>query len=109
MTDDTGTTGTTAIRVHLPTHLRKLAHLDGELTLDVPGAVTIGAALDALETRYPVLKGTIRQHGGGKRRAFVRFFACEQDLSHEPQDTPLPEPVIRGTEPLMVIGAMAGG
>ncbi|KMS85068.1 hypothetical protein ACZ91_44360, partial [Streptomyces regensis] len=83
--------------------------LDGELTLDVPGPVTIGAVLDVLEERYPVLKGTIRHHDAGRRRAFVRFFACEEDLSHEPQDTPLPEPVVRGTEPLMVIGAMAGG
>lgn len=98
-----------AIRVHLPTHLRKLAHLDGEITLDVPGTVTIGAVLDTLEDHYPVLRGTIRHHGAGQRRAFVRFFACEEDLSHHPQDTPLPDPVVRGTEPLMVIGAMAGG
>ncbi|MBB3664423.1 MULTISPECIES: MoaD/ThiS family protein [Prauserella salsuginis group] len=100
----------TAIRVHLPTHLRKLAHIDdGELTLDVPGTVTLGAVLDVLETHYPVLKGTIRHHDTQRRRAFVRFFACEEDLSHEPHDAPLPDPVVRGTEPLLIIGAMAGG
>lgn len=100
---------TTAIRVHLPTHLRKLAHIDGELALDVPGTVTLGAVLDTLEDRHSVLKGTLRHHGTGQRRAFVRFFACEEDLSHQPHDTPLPEPVVRGTEPLLIIGAMAGG
>lgn len=101
---------TTAIRVHLPTHLRKLAHIDdGELTLDVPGTATLGAVLDVLERDYPVLTGTIRHHGTDRRRAFIRFFACEEDLSHEPHDTPLPEPVVRGTEPLLIIGAMAGG
>lgn len=100
---------TTAIRVHLPTHLRKLAHIDGELTLDVPGTVTLCAVLDVLEAQYPVLTGTIRHHGTNRRRAFVRFFACEEDLSHEPHDAPLPEPVVRRTEPLLIIGAMAGG
>ncbi|GAA1249394.1 MoaD/ThiS family protein [Prauserella halophila] len=101
---------TTAIRVHLPTHLRKLARIDdGELTLDVPGTVTISAVLDVLEAHHPVLTGTIRHHDTQQRRAFVRFFACEEDLSHEPHDAPLPDPVVHGTEPLLIIGAMAGG
>jgi hypothetical protein len=97
------------IRVKLPVHLRTLAHLDGEVQLHVAGPATQRAVLDALEARYPVLRGTIRDHVTGRRRAFVRFFACEQDLSHEPPDTPLPVPVATGTEPLLIVGAMAGG
>jgi molybdopterin converting factor small subunit len=98
-----------SIRVVLPAHLRNLAGVDGEVTLDVEGAVTLRAILAELETQYPVLQGTIRDHVTQKRRPFVRFFACEQDLSHEPPDTPLPEPVVRGAEPFLVVGAMAGG
>jgi molybdopterin converting factor small subunit len=101
------------IRVGLPAHLRTLAGVSGEVTLDLgaeaPAVVTLGDALDALEATYPVLRGTIRNHRTGRRRAFVRFFACMQDLSHEPADFPLPEPVLAGNEPLLVIGAMAGG
>jgi hypothetical protein len=97
------------IRVKLPVHLRTLAHLDGEVQLHVVGPATQRAVLDALEARYPVLRGTIRDHATGRRRAFVRFFACEQDLSHEPPDTPLPGAVATGTEPLLIVGAMAGG
>jgi len=97
------------IRVVLPAHLRALAGVDGEVELAVPGQITQRTVLDALEARYPVLCGTIRDHGGGRRRAFVRFFACEQDLSHEPPDTPLPDAVATGTEPYLIVGAMAGG
>ena len=97
------------IRVVLPAHLRTLAKVDGEVALDLPGAVTQRAVLDALEDRYPVLRGTIRDQASGKRRSFVRFFACEEDLSHEPPDDPLPDAVAKGTEPFLVIGAMAGG
>jgi molybdopterin synthase sulfur carrier subunit len=97
------------IRVTLPAHLRTLAHVDGEVQLHLEGQATQRAVLDALEERYPMLRGTIRDHVTGQRRAFVRFFACEQDLSHDPPDTPLPEPVARGTEPFLVVGAMAGG
>jgi sulfur-carrier protein len=97
------------IRVTLPAHLRTLAHVDGEVQLHLEGQATQRAVLDALEERYPMLRGTIRDHVTGQRRAFVRFFACEQDLSHELPDTPLPEPVARGTEPFLVVGAMAGG
>lgn len=97
------------VRVKLPEHLRKLAAVDREITLEVPGTVTQRTVLDALEQRYPVLRGTIRDHGTGRRRAFVRFFACEQDLSHDSPDDPLPEPVVRGAEPFLVVGAMAGG
>lgn len=97
------------IRVILPFHLRTLAKVDDEVTLDVQGEVTISAVLDALEANYPVLRGTIRDHDTGKRRAFLRFFACEEDLSHEPPDTPLPEAVTSGKEPFCVIGAIAGG
>ena len=97
------------IRVKLPTHLRTLAHVDGEVELDVAGQATQRAILDALEVRYPMLRGTIRDHVTGKRRAFVRFFACEEDLSHEPPDAPLPDPVAQGAEPFLVVGAMAGG
>lgn len=97
------------IRVILPFHLRTLAQVDDEVTLDVQGGITISAVLDALEEKYPVLRGTIRDHDTGKRRAFLRFFACEEDLSHEPPDTPLPDAVANGKEPFCVIGAIAGG
>ena len=97
------------IRVVLPAHLRTLAQVDGEVTLDVEGTVTQRAVLAALETRYPVLRGTIRDHITERRRPFVRFFACEQDFSHEPPDTPLPDAVATGAEPFLVVGAMAGG
>jgi sulfur-carrier protein len=97
------------IRVVLPQHLRTLARVGDEVELDVEGRATLRAVLDALETRYPMLRGTIRGHTGQRRRPFVRFFACEQDLSHEPPDGPLPEAVASGAEPLLVVGAMAGG
>ena len=97
------------IRVVLPAHLRTLARVDGEVTLDLKGEVTQRSMLDALEARYPMLRGTIRDHGTLKRRAFVRFFACEQDLSHESPDAPLPDAVATGAEPFLVVGAMAGG
>jgi sulfur-carrier protein len=97
------------IRVVLPAHLRRLARIDGEVQLEVPGQVTQRSVLNALEERYPMLRGTIRDHDGGPRRAFIRFFACEQDLSHEQPDAPLPEPVVAGTEPYLIVGAMAGG
>jgi len=97
------------IRVVLPAHLRTLARVDSEVKLDVAGPVTQRAILDALEARYPMLQGTIRDHGTLKRRAFVRFFACEQDLSHESPDAPLPDAVATGAEPFLIVGAMAGG
>jgi hypothetical protein len=97
------------VRVVLPRHLRTLARVDGEVTLEVSDPVTQRAVLDALEARYPMLRGTIRDHVTLKRRAFVRFFACEQDLSHDSPDALLPEPVTRGSEPLLIVGAMAGG
>jgi sulfur-carrier protein len=97
------------IRVVLPAHLRALARIDGEVELDITGPVTQCSVLDALEARYPALAGTIRDHDGGRRRAFIRFFACEQDLSHEQPDAPLPEPVAVGAEPYLIVGAMAGG
>ncbi len=97
------------IRVVLPAHLRTLAHIDGELKLEVEGQVTQRSLLDALETSYPMLRGTIRDHVTQKRRPFVRFFACEQDLSHELPDTPLPEAVATAAEPFLVVGAIAGG
>ena len=97
------------IRVVLPVHLRTLARVDGEVQLHVEGRVTQRSVLDALEARYPVLRGTIRDHVTQKRRAFVRFFACEQDLSHDPPDTPLPDAVAAGEESFVVLGAMAGG
>jgi hypothetical protein len=97
------------IRVTLPAHLRKLAHVDGEVNLVVEGPVTQRSVLDALEARYPMLQGTIRDHVTQKRRAFVRFFACGEDLSHEPPDGPLPDRVATGAEPFMVVGAIAGG
>jgi molybdopterin synthase sulfur carrier subunit len=97
------------IRVILPQHLRTLARVGEEVEVRVDGAATQRSVLDALEASYPVLRGTIRGHVTHRRRPFVRFFACEQDLSHEPPDAPLPEPVARGAEPLLVVGAMAGG
>ena len=97
------------IRVVLPAHLRTLAQVNGEVQLQVDGPVTQRAVLDSLEARYPVLCGTIRDRRSGKRRAFVRFFACEQDLSHESPDDELPDPVARGDEPYLIVGAMAGG
>ena len=97
------------IRVVLPTHLRTLARVEGEVTVSVGGRPTRGAVLDALEAAYPVLKGTIRDQVTRQRRPFIRFFACEQDLTHEPVDAALPEPVVSGTEPYLVVGAMAGG
>lgn len=97
------------IRVVLPVHLRSLARVNGEVVLDLDGPVTLRSVLDALEARYPMLRGTIRDHVTHKRRPFVRFFACEQDLSHDPPDTPLPDAVARGDEPFLVVGAMAGG
>ncbi len=97
------------IRVVLPQHLRTLARVGDEVALDVEGRATLRAVLDALEVRYPMLRGTIRGHTGQRRRPFVRFFACEQDLSHEPPDGPLPEAVASAAEPLLVVGAMAGG
>lgn len=99
----------TPVRVKLPTHLRRLADVADEVRLDIDGPLTLGAVLDALEARYPVLRGTVRDHETRQRRPFVRLFACEQDLSHEPHDAPLPEAVVRGAEPLLVVGAMAGG
>jgi sulfur-carrier protein len=97
------------IRVVLPAHLRTLARVTGEVTLEVEGSVTQRAVLDALETRYPMLRGTVRDHVSLKRRAFVRFFACEQDLSHESPDALLPDAVANGVEPFLIVGAMAGG
>jgi hypothetical protein len=97
------------IRVVLPAHLRTLAHVDGEVELHIEGPPTQRSVLDALEARYPMLRGTIRDHVTQQRRAFVRFFACAHDLSHEPPDAPLPEAVAAGAEPFLVVGAMAGG
>jgi hypothetical protein len=97
------------IRVVLPPHLRTLARTGREISLDVPGRVTQRSVLDALEARYPTLRGTIRDHATRKRRPLVRFFACERDLSHEPPDAPLPDAVAIGDEPFIIIGAMAGG
>lgn len=97
------------IRVVLPYHLRNLARVDGEVQVEVASPVTIGSVLDAIESRFPVLRGTIRDHGTLKRRAFVRFFACKEDYSLEPPETKLPDPIVNGEEPFMVIGAIAGG
>ena len=97
------------IRVTLPAHLRKLAQVDGEVTLEVEGQVTQRTVLDALEARYPMLRGTVRDHVTQQRRAFVRFFACGRDLSHAPPDEPLPDAVTTGVEPFLIVGAMAGG
>ena len=97
------------IRVTLPAHLRKLAQVAGEVQLEVTGQVTQRSVLDALEARYPMLRGTIRDHVSQKRRAFVRFFACGQDLSHEPPDALLPDAIATGAQPFMIVGAIAGG
>jgi len=97
------------IRVVLPFHLRTLAQVDDEVKIEVKGKVTQRSVLDALEARYPVLRGTIRDHATGQRRPFLRFFACEQDLSHEPPDAPLPDAVASGAEPFLIVGAIAGG
>ncbi len=97
------------IRVVLPVHLRILARVDGEVKLEIEGRATQGAVLDALEARYPALRGTIRDQVTGRRRPYVRFFACEEDLSHDPPDTSLPEKVASGAEPFLIVGAMAGG
>jgi sulfur-carrier protein len=97
------------VRVVLPAHLRTLARVDGEVPVPLDGPATVGGVLDAIEARYPVLRGAIREHVTGRRRPFVRFFACEQDLSQDPSDTPLPEAVLSGDEPFLVVGAMAGG
>jgi hypothetical protein len=97
------------IRVVLPYHLRTLAQLDGEATLDIDGMPTIGAVLEALEAQYPVLRGTIRDHGTLRRRPFIRFYACKDDLSNEDPGTVLPQPIVQGEEPLFIVGAMAGG
>jgi hypothetical protein len=97
------------IRVVLPFHLRNLARVDGEVELEVAAPVTIRAVVDALEARYPVLRGTIRDHGTLKRRSFVRFFACKEDVSFEPPETPLPDEIVSGAEPFLIVGAMAGG
>ena len=102
-------TSVKAIRVVLPFHLRTLAGVGAEVAIDVNGAVTMRAVLDALEARYPMLRGTIREHGTLQRRAFLRFFACEEDWSHESVDAALPEAVALGREPLVVLGAIAGG
>jgi hypothetical protein len=97
------------IRVALPFHLRNLTRVDGEVELEIAAPVTIRAVMDALENKFPVLQGTIRDHGTLKRRPFVRFFACKEDLSLEPPETPLPEAVVSGEEPFLIVGAMAGG
>ena len=97
------------IRVVLPSHLRTLASIDGEVRLEVTGLITQASVLDALEARYPMLRGTIRDHASGRRRSFMRFFACEEDLSHEQPDAPLPDEVASGREPYLIVGAMAGG
>lgn len=100
---------THSIRVCLPYHLRNLAQVGPEITLDVPPPVNLRSVLDALEIRYPMLRGTIREHGTLQRRPFLRFFACQEDLSHDPVDNPLPDDVVTGREPLLIIGAIAGG
>jgi len=97
------------IRVVIPVHLRTLAKVSGEVRLDLPGPVTQRSVLDALELQYPMLEGTIRDHVTKKRRAFIRFFACQEDLSNTSPDDPLPEAVVNGTEPYLIVGAMAGG
>jgi molybdopterin synthase sulfur carrier subunit len=97
------------IQVVLPPHLRTLAHVGGEVTLEVKGDVTQRSVLDALEMRYPVLRGTIRDYATQERRPFLRFFACQEDLSHEPPDAPLPDLVVSGAEPFLILGAIAGG
>lgn len=97
------------IRVVLPYHLRTLARVDGEVELEIDGPVTVRTVLEALEARHPSLRGTIRDHGTLRRRPFIRFFACKEDLSHEPPETLLPEAIVQGAEPFMIVGAMAGG
>jgi sulfur-carrier protein len=97
------------IRVVLPPHLRGLAKISGEIKLEIAGAVTLRSVLDALEANYPMLQGTVRDHLTQQRRPFLRFFACEEDLSHQPPDAPLPDEVVSGKEPLLIIGAIAGG
>jgi|SRR6516164_4901057 hypothetical protein len=97
------------IRVELPAHLRRLAHVDGEVKLEVEGQATLRSVLDTLEALYPVLRGTIRDHVTQQRRPFLRFFACQEDLSHESPDAPLPDAIANGKEPLLIIGAIAGG
>jgi molybdopterin synthase sulfur carrier subunit len=97
------------IRIILPQHLRTLAHVGNEVQVEIAGQATLCSVLDALEARYPMLRGTIRDHVTQQRRPFLRFFACEEDLSHEPPDAPLPEAVVSGKEPLVVLGAIAGG
>jgi sulfur-carrier protein len=97
------------IRVELPPHLRTLARVDGEVEIDVAGRATLRSVLDAIEARYPMLRGTIRDHATQQRRPFLRFFACEEDLSHQLPDAPLPDAVATGAEPFLVIGALAGG
>ena len=109
-TGESGTIGqSSTVRVEIPYHLRNLAHVDGEISLEVVGLVTLRSVLDALEARYPMLAGTIRDHNTLKRRPFLRFFACEEDLSHQSPDAPLPKEVADGMEPLLIIGAIAGG
>jgi sulfur-carrier protein len=100
---------TEVIRVIIPQHLRALAHVGNEVELELDGPVTLRSVLDALEARYPMLRGTIRDHVTQQRRPFLRFFACEEDLSHEPPDAPLPDAVASGKEPFIIIGAIAGG
>ena len=97
------------IRVVLPYHLRNLARIEGEVQLELSQPITLGSVLDALEARFPVLRGTIRDHGTMRRRPFLRFFACKEDISHEAPDFPLPDPIVTGIEPLLIIGAIAGG
>jgi hypothetical protein len=97
------------IRLELPQHLRVLAQVNGEITLDVPAPVTLRSILDALEARYPMLRGTIRDHVTQQRRPFVRFFACQTDVSHESADAPLPDAILNAAEPLLIVGAIAGG
>jgi hypothetical protein len=100
---------TRTIQVQLPAHLRTLGRITGEVSLDVEEPITIGSVLDALEDRYPALRGTLRDHATKKRRDFVRFFACETDWSHEPHNTPLPDDIVKGREPFLIVGAIAGG
>lgn len=104
-----GTPESRTIRVQIPYHLRTLAQVSGELQLEAAASVTIRAVLDALDLRYPMLRGTIRDHASGERRPFLRFFACEEDVSHASLDAPLPDAVVMGKEPLLIIGAIAGG
>ena len=106
---DAGNAGVARVRVVLPYHLRNLAHVEGDMLLDVTAPVTLRAVLDTLEARYPMLRGTVRDYGTGQRRAFLRFFACEEDWSLAPPDKPLPEVVASGKEPLLILGAIAGG